>query len=469
ELGTWSMSDDGVSMVISLTGGPNSVFEAPIEWTFAVEGDTLTATEWDETIYGSDVLVLERTADETVVGSPDGVWVSSILPAASSPGQVVLLILYADSTLQSSTWYLNNELPIIEDGTWADNGDGTVTLTVTGSTEREYDAPQELVFDFDGETLTYLSLQLTRLEAAESANGPQPLAFYTTEVGPAASSPGLQRSLIFYDDNSVQMVSDYLNGEDPIIEEGSWSENDDGNLTVTLTGTADETYAEPVVIVFELSDGTLTAIEWDEAIFGSAGLAFTEQNLDDLVLEESDPVSGEANDLPEANSATTPTTTVETAPTSETITATVDRTATEPITETESATGAVPAPDTDALLDAAAPFEAPEGAEAVYASDVLPAASSPGRLVRLVLFVDGTAQEITDFLNGEAPIVELGTWEEIAAGEILVTLTGRPLAEPYAVPIETTFAQTGDTLTAVQWDETIYGSEPLTLTLVEGE
>jgi uncharacterized lipoprotein NlpE involved in copper resistance len=468
ELGQWGATPDGDEIFVSFTGRPNAVYEAPIEWTFAVEDDTLTATEWDETIYGSEVLELARMEEE--IAGADGVWVSQILPAASSPGQVVLLILYPNNTLQSSTWYLNNELPIIEDGSWADNGDGTVTLTVTGSSERTYETPQELIFDYDGETLTYLSLTLSRLEPVAPSSGPEPVAFYTSGVEPAADSGGIQRSLIFYDDNSVQLVSDFLNGEPPVVEEGSWAENEDASLTVTLTGTEDAAYAEPVVITFSLGDGTLTATEWDENLFGTAGLSFSEQDLDELMLEDEAPVSGE----PAIEPAAVLTTTLDgESAAGAPVTTTVPATGTGAATETESVTGSEPttagaaADETAALLDLAQPFEAPSGAQAVYVSDVLPAASSPGRLLRLVLFEDGTNQLVTDFLNGEPPVLEIGTWAESTAGEIDVTISGQ-IASPYVEPIVTTFAQVDDTLVAVQWDEAIYGSEPLTLTLEPG-
>lgn len=461
ELGTWSADADAGEVSVSLTGRPDAVYEAPTEFTFAVgEDGGLTATVWDETLFGSEGLSLAPAA--AAVAPADGVWVSNILPAASSPGQVVLLILYPDGTLQSSTWYLNNELPIIENGAWIGNDDGTVTVTITGSTEREYETAQELIFEYDGETLTYLSLVLSRLQEEGLSGDAEAVAFYTTDVLPAASSPGLQRSLIFYDDGSVQMVSDYLNGEEPIIELGSWVENEDGSLSVELTGTEDTEYEAPVALTFALADGTLTATEWDTTRFGSEGLSFTEQDVEDLLLEDEEPVSSapvEGADTPAA-AATPVLTTTEAVTPAEAVTPTETVSVTVP--EGEPATG------TDDPLAAAAPFEAPAGAQAVFTSGLLPAASSPGRLLRLVLFEDGSNQMISDYLNGEAPILEVGTWEESAAGELVVTLTGQ-IASPYSEPVVITFAQNDGALTAVEWDESRYGSEPLSLTLETGD
>ncbi len=461
EIGSWSADAETGEVSVSLTGRADSVYEAPIEWTFAMgEEGGLTATAWDETLFGSEGLSLARAAEEEV-GPADGVWVSNILPAASSPGQVVLLILYPDGSLQSSTWYLNNELPIIEEGSWVDGGDGAVTVTITGSTEREYETAQELVFAYDGETLTYLSLVLNRLQEEGASGNAEAVAFYTSDVLPAASSPGLQRSLIFYDDGSVQMVSDYLNGEEPVIELGTWTQNEDDTLRVELTGTAETDYSEPLALTFALADGALTATEWDTSIFGADGLTFAEQSLDDLLLEDEEPLSSE----PTADATPVLTTTLPaTAP--EPITVTVTVTEPEAVAPSEATTATTESGDDP--LAGAAPFETPEGAQAVFVSDVLPAASSPGRLLRLVLFADGSLQLISDYLNGEAPILEVGTWEESAAAEVVVTLTGQ-IASPYAEPRVITFAEADGTLTAVEWDEATYGSEPLSLTLDAGE
>ena len=47
----------------------------------------------------------------------------------------------------------------------------------------------------------------------------------------------------------------------------------------------------------------------------------------------------------------------------------------------------------------------------------IPAASSPGREITLVLYADGTARLHTDFRNNEMPLIELGSWSGLAAAE----------------------------------------------------
>lgn len=448
ELGSWSADTEGTEVAVTLTGRADRAYDTPVDWLFAVEDDgSLTAIEWDETTSGSDVLVLFPADDAMAeASSPAGVWVSDILPAASSPGQVVLLILYDDGSLQSSTWYLNGEDPIIEVGDWSDNGDGSVTVTVTGTNERTYDAAQELAFDYDGDVLTYLSLTLNRVPAAGSAPAAEPVAIYASDTLPAASSPGREISLVLYDDGSAQMITDFLNGEEPIVELGEWVDNGDDTLTLTLTGREDRTYDEPEVIVFALADGTLTATEWDETTYGAEGLTLTEQDLDAMMDEMmTDEASAEAVDE-------TPVLTAPETPAVE-----------EPVVE-ESAVEEPAAGEGTALE--IPPFDVPAGAVTVYTSGLQPSASSPGRVSYLVLFDDGSSQMVTDYLNGEEPIIEIGTWEETDGGELVVTLLG-PITGLYAEPVVTTYTVSDGTLTALEWDEAIYGAEPPTMTLYE--
>lgn len=95
---------------------------------------------------------------------------------------------------------------------------------------------------------------------------------------------------------------------------------------------------------------------------------------------------------------------------------------------------------------------------------LLPAASSPGRDITLTLNADGTVQLSTDYLNDEAPIVEIGTWEANADGTATVTLTGRPDGLVYDNPVIITFTLEDGELTAVVYDVNLYGSEGLRLT-----
>jgi LysM repeat protein len=95
---------------------------------------------------------------------------------------------------------------------------------------------------------------------------------------PAASSPGRDITLDLKPDGSVELSTDYLNGEAPIIEIGTWQDNNDGTATVTLTGRpGGQVYNTPNVITFRLVKGELIAVVYDISLYGSEGLQLTRQ------------------------------------------------------------------------------------------------------------------------------------------------------------------------------------------------
>ncbi|HXW00905.1 MAG TPA: copper resistance protein NlpE N-terminal domain-containing protein, partial [Anaerolineae bacterium] len=180
---------------------------------------------------------------------------------------------------------------------------------------------------------------------------------YTANL-PAASSPGRAITLTLSAD-TAQLSADYLNGEAPIVETGTWQDNSDGTATVMLTGRADGTvYEAPSIIKFKLENDTLTAVEYDQTLYGSEGLTLQKQSQ-------------------------------------------------------------------------AAPALQPEEVAGIY-KVMLPGASSPGLDMTLYLNVDNTVRQVSDYLNGEPPIVESGTWQ-IEGNQVLVTLTGQE-GQPYETP-----------------------------------
>lgn len=453
--GTWTSDEASQTLTVTFTGNQFGDFDEAQVYVFDVAEDgtlTLNADADESTVnYGAEGLTLyfsedgsqpDVAAESVSPADPAGVYISNILPAADTAGQVVLMILYADGAIQAETYYLNQEPPISETGAWTLTSPSEVQVTITGTTEEEYTEPQELVFTYNGFSLTYLALTLNRV--IEQAQGAAPVAYYLTDVLPAASSPGLQMGLVLYDDGSATMVNDYQNGEDPIVEIGSWIANEDGTLTVTLTGRPDAIYDEPDVITFALEGDELISTEWDEAIYGSAGLTLTEQSLDDIPVAEEESLST-------TEEVTTTTTLTETEP----VTATEEVTSTEDVTATE---------DLSALLsDQLANFQTPIGAQSVFVSGFLPSASTPGRVVALILYTDGTTEMLTDYLTGDAPYSEVGTWEEDADGAIEVSLTGPASGQAYDTPVDIVFAPTDTGIEAVEYDQSVYGSEGLTL------
>jgi hypothetical protein len=79
-------------------------------------------------------------------------------------------------------------------------------------------------------------------------------------------------------DGSAERSTDYLNGEAPIVETGTWQPNGDGTATVSLTGRpGGVVYEAPDVMIFRLIDGQLVAVLYDIQLYGSEGLQLTRQ------------------------------------------------------------------------------------------------------------------------------------------------------------------------------------------------
>jgi hypothetical protein len=107
----------------------------------------------------------------------------------------------------------------------------------------------------------------------------------------------------------------------------------------------------------------------------------------------------------------------------------------------------------------------PSGQQAPGATYVasLPAADAAGRIFLLRLNPDGSAEFTTTFL-GKSTIVEKGSWKDSGDGAITVTLTDRD-GKKNSKPIVMKFQKSGATLKLVDYDQNVWGSVGLTLTL----
>ncbi|HAJ37323.1 MAG TPA: hypothetical protein DCL15_16765, partial [Chloroflexi bacterium] len=216
---------------------------------------------------------------------PAGVYVSNVYPAADAAGYVVLLALYDSGNAEQTTTYLTKGA-ISEIGVWAEELDGSITVTMTAQLDGdEYAEPVVTLYAREGETLIDGPFELVKLEQItpemmDAMMAPAVMARYQSDTLPAASSPGRIITLTLFDDGSLTFATDYLNDEPVVTEVGTWEEDADGALTITITGQDGESYAEPTVIVFEQDGDQLVAVEYDEALWGSEGLTLTAQTVE---------------------------------------------------------------------------------------------------------------------------------------------------------------------------------------------
>lgn len=204
----------------------------------------------------------------------------AFMPGASSPGLDMTLFLNADGSLRLVSDYQNEEPPFVEEGNWSAEGD-QVTITLAGAESRVFTLADGQLTSADwigpwhnftdlamGSTPPYEASALTDAAAAGNFAG-----FYKS-FSPSASCCGLDQTLLLAFDNTARMTSDYLNGEAPIVETGTWQADENGRVTVTLTGRDDGTvYDVADVLVLEVQDGLLVSVEADASRYG-AGLRF---------------------------------------------------------------------------------------------------------------------------------------------------------------------------------------------------
>lgn len=275
EVGTWEEDADG-AVVVTATGTPDKEYSEPQATTYQHVGDTL--------VDGAFVLTLwpEVTPEEmSAATDPSGTYATNVYPAADAAGYIAVLSLYANNNAEQTTIYLTKGA-ISEVGVWAKELDGSITVTMTGTLEKEYDEPSPVSYLRDGDLLVdgafvFFKLDEITPEMMDALTVPAVTATYQSDTLPAADSPGRVITLTLFDDATLTMSTDFQNDEPAIEEVGTWEENADGTLTISLTGTPDGEYDQPDVLTFEKDGDQIVAVEYDEAMWGSEGLTLTEQ------------------------------------------------------------------------------------------------------------------------------------------------------------------------------------------------
>jgi uncharacterized lipoprotein NlpE involved in copper resistance len=85
-------------------------------------------------------------------------------------------------------------------------------------------------------------------------------------VLPSATTDGWRVTLTLNDDGTVTLTNDYMNGEPPVVESGTWtSEND--TATVTLNEIEGEPRDQEVKITFQLYEDRLFAVDFEPEDF----------------------------------------------------------------------------------------------------------------------------------------------------------------------------------------------------------
>ncbi len=308
EFARWEAGDDG-ALTISFLGTPETDYSSPIVVDALLDADGLLYLD-EVPLYPLSTLggAIATTGDEPTDEAGDETaeapallarFVSDERPAASAPGLLITLNLYADLSAEMISDYGDDQV-VTESGEWTANEDGTLTVTLNGQTDRAYDEPLVLIFSVgDDDSLTLINdedgalfgesglvLSAVDLDTAESglenwAELPGVVA-YRSAVLPAASSPGLRLTLGLLEDGRAVLEYDYLNPGEVVTNFGTWEENADGTLTVTLDEGPSGPFAEPDVLTLEAGDdGSLTIVDTSETVVGLLDVILSPVNLDE--------------------------------------------------------------------------------------------------------------------------------------------------------------------------------------------
>ncbi|MBW7883204.1 MAG: alpha/beta fold hydrolase [Caldilineaceae bacterium] len=201
----------------------------------------------------------------------------------------------------------------------------------------------------------------------------------------ASDSPGIDGTLYLNRDGSAFLSDDPLNGQAPTVRSGTWVPVEAG-VSITFTNDATGVLPQPILVRLDALDGALATAPGD-LTFGERGRTFYS------------------------------------------------------FAALAGATAAVPY-----NVDAATAAYGATGLGGVYKA-MLPAAAGGPRDITLQLLPDFRVVLESDYLNGSAPVVEYGAWQDVSR-QVLMTLT-EANGKPYTTPVMITLAPDGAVLVAL--------------------
>lgn len=101
---------------------------------------------------------------------------------------------------------------------------------------------------------------------------PRKVAGLYLTLKPMADGPMQTIALQLNDDGKAEFRREAGEDKAPIVETGTWVDNGDGTVTVTLTDADGKTLATPQTLKFQRNDTYLTLVDYDKSIWGEEGL-----------------------------------------------------------------------------------------------------------------------------------------------------------------------------------------------------
>ena len=305
EVGTWTEVDDDANLIdVTLTGTLDETYAEPVTLKIVIdnEAETFTLTEPSDDRYGKDGVTLEFLLEESSSDSsssdtsedtstPPGIYYTPSLQVDDSGAFYVPLIeLSEDGSAQWNTNYFSGTAAMSEVGTWELAEDGTLTITITGVLDSEgevteHEEPVVVTFDFSYDSIynydigLYMyklslpydySIDTSSDETSSDTTSSDEItstAQYIYESTELADGSTIR--IEFAEDGSALVITNFNDGSDDLMEIGEWTLDEATDvLTLTVTGTEDDTYPEPIEWVFDANASTITAVEWDKDLYG---------------------------------------------------------------------------------------------------------------------------------------------------------------------------------------------------------
>ena len=304
EVGSWTQADSTSDEVaITITGTADEEYDEAVTMTLLVDNqaEVIRLTDASDGRYGEDGIELtisldfagdsEATSSDDDTSTPPGIYYSpSLMVNDADAFYAPLIQLSEDGTAQWNTNYFDGTPAMSEVGTWALAEDGTLTVTITGvldseGTVTEHAEPIEVSFNFSYDSLTNYDagLYMYKLSlpydyeasseetSSEEASSEEPATEETAALvyESAELADGSTIHIEFAEDGTAVVTSIYSDGSDDLVEVAEWTLDEATDvLTLTISGTEDEEYAEPIEWVFDAGGDTLTATEWDTDLYG---------------------------------------------------------------------------------------------------------------------------------------------------------------------------------------------------------
>jgi hypothetical protein len=113
----------------------------------------------------------------------------------------------------------------------------------------------------------------TPMPGARAAQAALPDVYVTIRVTDGGKAEVL--SLRLNDDGTAEFATTAAGEGTSVLAKGTWKDNADGTVTVTMSERDGKRLDKPIVIVFEKKGSNLTAVEYDKALFGAKGFTLS--------------------------------------------------------------------------------------------------------------------------------------------------------------------------------------------------